>query len=306
MTISTGSARAIASGLAAAAALAVVAAPMPAAALKVVSDKAVAGFPFPESVGCDAKGKVLYVSQFVSALQPAEKDGKGRISKVSLTGEVLEQTFLPTAGQVLNKPKGVWVSGNRLWTTDIDVAWVFDLKTRQGRSVALTGAQFANDPAVMGKALYVTDNRADKLFKVEPADFLKSRTAPVVTTVFSGRSINPNGVYPGGKGTLLVAGTKSATEPKGIHSVAPDGSTKPVTKDIGRLDGLYRMKDGSLLATDWGTGSLFHWTAKSGVETLATGFGGPADFCVMPNAQGMLVVVPDLAKSVLRFIQLGK
>ena len=58
--------------------------------------------------------------------------------------------------------------------------------------------------------------------------------------------------------------------------------------------------------TDWNTGALFTWTAKSGKKDLATGFKGPADFCVVQNAEGWLVVVPDLPQSHLRFIQLTK
>src|SRR5512134_3800776 len=104
---------------------------------RVASDQALSGFAFPESVACDAKGKALYVSNFGSKLAPLEKDAAGYISKVALDGKVIEKQFLPAAGgEKLNKPKGLWVQGNRLWTTDIDVAWVFDLKTRKGRKVA--------------------------------------------------------------------------------------------------------------------------------------------------------------------------
>ena len=122
-------------------------------AVKVMSEKTVTGFPFPESVGCDVAHNVLYVSQFVSALKPTQKDGMGRISKVALDGRVIEERFLPPKGVILNKPKGIWVQGNRLWVTDIDVVWEFDLKTKRGRKVALPGVKFANDPTVMGKAL---------------------------------------------------------------------------------------------------------------------------------------------------------
>jgi hypothetical protein len=66
------------------------------------------------------------------------------------------------------------------------------------------------------------------------------------------------------------------------------------------------LKDGSLLLTDWNTGSLAHWSAKGGMQPLAKGFKGPADFTVVPEAKGLLVVVPDLAKSELRFIRLAQ
>jgi len=275
--------------------------------LRVVSDKAVTGFAFPESVGCDPAGKALYVSQFGGTeLKPGEKDGKGKISKLSLDGKILEEQFLPAPGEILNKPKGIWISGNRLWVTDIDVVWIFDLKTRKGRKLDLPGIKFANDPAVKGNALYVSDNRADQLFRVEPADFLNAKSEPKVTLVFSGKSVNPNGLYPAKDGSLLMVGFMSDKEARGIYSLGAKGEVKALSKAIGRLDGLYEMKDGAILATDWNSGSLFRWSAKQGVETLASGFKGPADFCVVPEAKGLMVVVPDLVKSELRMIRLGR
>lgn len=275
--------------------------------LQVVSEQTVKGFAFPESVAYDPQGKVLYVGSFGSELKPAEKDGKGWISKVSLTGEILDKQYLPApGGEALNKPKGIWVEGNRLWVTDIDVVWVFDLKTRRGKKVAPSGAQFLNDPAVMGNALYVSDNRADQLYRVEPADFLEMSGEPKITRVFQGKSINPNGLYPSKDGSLLMVGIMSAEQPRGIYALSPGGEIKTLAKDVGRLDGLYEMDDGTLLVTDWNTGSLFRWSAK-GTETLAKGFKGPADFCVVPEAGGvLLVVVPDLVQSELRFVRLTK
>ena len=223
---------------------------------------------------------------------------------MSLSGKILEEQFLPAAGEILNKPKGIWIRGNRLWVTDIDVVWIFDLKTRKGRKLAVPGITFANDPAVRGNVLYVSDNRADQLYSVEPADFLNSKTDPKVTLVFSGKSVNPNGLYPAADDSLLMVGFKSDKEPRGIYSLGADGEIKELSKPIGRLDGVYQMKDGTLLATDWNSGSLFSWTAKGGMETLVKDFKGPADFCVVPSSTGLTVVVPDLVKSEVRIIQL--
>jgi len=273
--------------------------------LRVVWEQTVKGFAFPESVAYDPQAKVLYVSEFGSELKPAEKDGKGRISRVSLTGEVLDKQFLPAAGDVLNKPKGSWVVGNRLWVTDIDVVWVFDLKTRRGKKLALPGIQFANDLAVMGNALYVSDNRADQLYRVEPADFLEMSGEPKVTRVFQGKSINPNGIYPAKDGSLLMVGFMSAEQQRGIYSMSTGGEIKTLAAAVGRLDGLYEMDDGTLLITEWNSGALLRWSVK-GTETLAKSFKGPADFCVVPEANGFLVVVPDLVQSELRLVRLAK
>ncbi len=271
---------------------------------RVSSDRTVGGFAFPESVAYDPKAKVLYVSEFGSKLDPVLKDGKGRISKVSLEGKVLERQFLPAAGsEPLNKPKGIWVKGDRLWVTDIDGVWVFDLKTKKGRKAALPGIEFANDPAVAGNVLYVSDNRSDQLFKVEPADFLNSKSAPKVTSVFKGAGVSPNGLWPARDGMLLMVGFVAPDKPRGIFALGVSGQIKDLSGPIGRLDGIYEMRDGSLLATDWNSGSLFRWSDKTGMQKLATGFKGPADFCVVPQAGGLTVVVPDLAQSQLRFIQ---
>ena len=267
---------------------------------RVLSDTKVAGFTFPESVGCDAAGKVLYVSNFGGTeLKPAEKDGKGFISKVALDGKVLEQRAFDVT---LNKPKGIWVEGGRLWVTDIDSVWIFDTASRKGRRLELPGIQFANDPAVQGGVLYVSDNRSDQLFRVEPADFLDAAVQPRVSVAWSKKSINPNGLWPARDGSLLMAGFMSADQARGIHAMARDGTVTAVTQPIGRLDGLYQMRDGSILATDWNSGSLFHWSAKGGKQDLAKDFKGPADFCVM----GDTVYVPDLAQSQVRIIRLGK
>jgi hypothetical protein len=273
--------------------------------MKVLSEKTVAGFGHVESVAYDPAGQAFYTSDFGPDLKPADKDGKGKITKVSLDGKILEDGFLPAKGQTLNKPKGIWISGNRLWVTDIDSVWVFDLKTKEGKKLELPGVTFANDPTVMNGELYVSDNRSDQLVRVEPADFLKSKAAPKINVVFSGKSINPNGLYPGKDGALLMVGFKGKDEPRGIYSMAPGKDPVELSEKIGMLDGLYQMMDGDLLATDWASGSLFRWNKKDGMQKLATDFKGPADFCVVPNNKGLLVVVPDLVKGELRFVQLG-
>lgn len=43
--------------------------------LRVVSDRTISGFAFPESVAYDPKAKVLYVGQFGSELKPADAKG---------------------------------------------------------------------------------------------------------------------------------------------------------------------------------------------------------------------------------------
>jgi len=62
------------------------------------------------------------------------------------------------------------------------------------------------------------------------------------------------------------------------------------------------MWDGAIFATDWNSGSFFQWTGSGQMNPLATGFKGPADFCVM----GDTAYVPDLVQGQVRIIKLGK
>ena len=280
--------------------------PLSALAANVVSEKTVTGFKFPESVAYDPEAKVLYVGSFGGTeLKPAEKDNNGYISKVSLDGKILEERFLPAPGVTMHKPKGIWVAGNRLWVTDIDGVWEFDTRTKKGKKLDLPGVQFANDPAILGNTLYVSDNRTDMLVTVTPADFLDMNANPSVAVAWKDKGINPNGLYPSRDGALLMVGFKSDKEKRGIYSMKPGQDPKALSKEIGRLDGLYEMNDGTLLVTDWDSGTVFTWSEKAGMTTIASGFKGPADLCAFPQDGRLMVVVPDLVKSELRMLVLG-
>ena len=270
---------------------------------RVSSQQTVSGFKFPESAAYDPAGKVLYIGNFGGdKLAPAEKDGKGYISKVALNGKVIEEKAFAVT---MNKPKGIWIEKGRLWVTDIDAVWIFDLKSKKGRKLDVP-LGFANDPAVADGVLYVTDNRNDKVLTIKPADFLTAKS-PEVKLVLEGQGINPNGVAPAGDGQVYLAGSVAPDRPKSIHVLGVSGQVRQLSQPLGRLDGIHRLNDGALLVTEWNTGSLSVWTEKGGMKQLATGFKGPADFAVVPSGDGSLtVVVPDLVGSQVRFIHIRK
>ena len=272
---------------------------------RVSSDQTVSGFKFPESAAYDPREKVLYVGNFGGEkLDPAGKTGTGYISKVSLNGKIIQERAFPTAGmETMHKPKGIWIYEGNLWVTDIDAVWQFDLKSKKGRRLAVP-LGFANDPAVMDNVLYITDNRNDKLVKVTPAHFLNVKN-PKVEEVFSDAKINPNGACPSRSGVLYLVGAAAPPPARGHHDLGEGGPLQAVAVPMGRLDGCYELKDGSLLITEWNNGSLTHWSEKTGRNDLARGFKGPADFAVVPGEGGSLtVVVPDLVQRHLRFIHI--
>ena len=273
----------------------------PAGPWRVAGESTIAGLAFPESAGCDREQNVVYVSQFGGTqLKPGEKDGQGFISKLAPDGRILEARAFP---ETMNKPKGIWVERGRLWVTDIDGVWIYDTASKKGRKLPIPGIQFANDAAVIGDTLFVSDNRSDQLFQVEPADFLDAAVQPKVTVAVSRKDINPNGIWPSRAGTLLMVGFGAADQPRGIHALSPSGETRELSAPLGQLDGVYELRDGTgLLVTDWKTGTLAHWAPQAGLQPLARDFKGPADFCVL----GTRVYVPDLVKGELRIVALGR
>jgi hypothetical protein len=60
--------------------------------LKVISENTVARF---GHVAYDPAGKVFYTSDFGPDLKPANKDGKGKITKVSMDGKIVGDGFIP-------------------------------------------------------------------------------------------------------------------------------------------------------------------------------------------------------------------
>ena len=269
---------------------------------KVISETAVSGFGHPESVGFDPQAQVLYVSRFGPELKALLKDAKGFISRVDLKGQILEERSLPGPGVVLHKPKGVWVAGPRLWTTDIDAAWVFDLKTKKGHKVPLPGARFANDPVVSAGRLFVSDMGTGTIYVVEPADFIT--TTPHVSTMVQRPGLFPNGLWVNDKGELLF-GTAPREGPLGrIYKLTGPGQIEAISPELGRIDGLAVLSDGTILYTDWAGKGLFALGKDGTSHLLAAGFSGPADFAVVPRADRYLVVVPDLVEGDLRIFVL--
>jgi hypothetical protein len=272
--------------------------------LRVVSDQTIQGFVYPESAAYEPKEGVLYVSEFGSVLKPKLKDGSGRICKVSVSGHILERQFLPLSPSRLNKPKGIWIQGTRLWVTDIDMVWLFDIETRTGKALPLPMAQFANDPVVINNVLYISDSETKKIYRIKPADYLTETKEPAVTVYGTELSFSPNGLYPARDGSLLVAGFSGGEQDFGVYIIEEQESFGTIVKNVGWLDGVAQLDDESLLMTDWKSGTLLMWNRTMGVKKLAEGFKGPADFCVVPQDNGMLVVVPDLVKSEIRLIRL--
>jgi len=256
-------------------------APKPAAAeLWTVSE----GIQTPESTYVDPDSGDIYVSSVEG--MPAEKDGKGHISKISSDGKTVNAMWVTG----LNAPKGLRSYEGTLWVTDIDEIVGIDMATAKVKSkTKVAGAQFLNDTAVGSDGtVYVSDMMGNKIIA------LKGGKTSVVA---EGEELEyPNGLLV--EGDVLVVGGWGKPKPDFTTDVPGrlfkwDLKTKKKTlitpEPAANIDGLESDGKGGYIATDYLAGKVLHITADGKVTTVTTFMPSTADIAFIP-AENRLIV----------------
>ncbi|MEW6056280.1 MAG: hypothetical protein AB1540_06670 [Bdellovibrionota bacterium] len=239
----------------------------------------------PESAFYDSGTGHIYVSNVAGS--PFEKDGKGWISKLDASGNIVEAQWATG----FHAPKGLRAFQDTLWVSDIDRLVSIDLNSGKiTRKVRIKGAKFLNDVAVGPSGeVYVSDTLTSRIHVVKRGK---------VSTFLKGSNLeSPNGLLVS-NGKLIVAGwgtgvkkDLSSKQPGDLFSV--DLKTKKVTKitqsPLGNLDGLEQLPSGDFLVSDWVAGKVYTVTASGQVKTLLEGFKGSADIGFVPSTQTLLV-----------------
>ncbi|MDX8443659.1 SMP-30/gluconolactonase/LRE family protein [Mesorhizobium australafricanum] len=242
------------------------------------------GFEQPESALVDADHNRIVVSNIAG--NPGDADGNGYLSLLSMDGKVVARHWVDG----MDAPKGMAISGGKLYAADITKVRVVDLAS--GKLVAtieVPGAVFLNDMTQdsAGK-VYVSDMLADTIYRIDgdkPELFVKDALLA-----------SPNGVFADG-GRLIVAswgkGIKpdfSTAEPGGLLSV--DLATKKVTplpgaQEFADLDGVIAIRD-TIYATAYMTGTLYSYKPGGAPTALAQFKPGSADI----GTDGKRIFVP--------------
>lgn len=211
------------------------------------------GFEAPESSLPDVAAGVVYVSNIAG--KPADKDGNGYVSKISLDGKMIEAKWVTG----LNAPKGLVKAGDKLFVADIDKLVEIDVKSGKiSAQYDAPGATFLNDTAVDAAGnVYVSDMMENAIWRLSGGkleEWLKTDAL-----------INPNGLFVQGE-TLIVAAWGAMAEDWSTkvpgHLLQVSLKDKSLTdlgsgKSVGNLDGLEPMGADSFLVTDWAAGRLF-------------------------------------------------
>lgn len=200
-----------------------------------------------ESVLYDDKNDVLYVANING--KPDGKDGNGFISKVSLDGEVIAESWV----KGMDAPKGMGLLDGKLYVTDINRVHEIDTKTGKiTKTHTVKNAVFLNDIAVGKGKVFVSDSRGGAIHVIEDGK----------VTAFLSNLQGPNGLF-AENGDLVVAFWDAKT----LNTI--DISSKDITlrtEGIENPDGIEAIDNNEYLVSSWN--GLIHHIDKDWKKTL--------------------------------------
>lgn len=237
----------------------------------------VSGFSTPESVLYDPAGDVYLVSNING--NPTAADDNGFISRVAPDGRIITLKWIDgaSAAVTLNAPKGMAISGDVLFVTDITAVRMFDRRTGAPRgSVNVPGSTFMNDAAAAGDgSVYLTDTGLRPDFSPSGTDAVYRLRNGQLSTVAKGTHLkNPNGVAVLPNGRLIVVTFTATGE---IYQLTPQGQQQQVQRlPQGQLDGVAVLQGQVLLVSSWAASAVYRVTGTH-AEVIVSNVPSPAD-----------------------------
>jgi hypothetical protein len=260
-----------------------------AVALTATSERVTAvtgvGFSGPENLVYDSVADVFLVSNVNGG--PAARDDNGFISRVAPDGRVLAPRWIAggVGGVVLDAPKGLAIRGDTLAVADVGGVREFDRRTGAPlRTITLPGAVMNDLLFADDGSLWVTDTGPDR--DTTPVD--TSRDVDAVWRVAaSGRVAavarglaleRPDGIAAQGGG--VVVATFGGRRLEHVGGAASGGWDTFATLPAGRVDGLRRLPDASLVVTSWDARAVWHLARDGTLTPLLTDVTSPAGVAV--------------------------
>lgn len=224
---------------------------------------------------------------FVSVVGGASyaKDNDGAIAVVMFDGAIEWPKWIQGGrdGVTLHAPKGMWVAGDTLWVTDIDVVRAFHLRT--GAPLTTIGfpgeaPDFLND--IVGApdgSLYVTDTGFrfgpdGKPLPPGPGRLYRIANGVATVALEGGALGQPNGVAWDRDGARLIIAPSASDSLLAWTPGTP--SPVPVAVGPGRYDGVEVLPGGRILVTSWNASAVM-LVQGGGMVPFAAGLTSPAD-----------------------------
>ncbi len=235
----------------------------------------------PESVFYHPGDKTLYISCINGMPRPENQNSF--IAKIDLNGKI---TKLKLTEQ-LNATKGIAVSGNKIYVTEIFKLVEIDLKSGKVlNKYEVPEAVFLNDVTVdhSGKVVYFTDMRSNRIWKLDQGKIVKVAEGAPLT--------NPNGLF-FHKGSLLVGNGDG----KVLSLNLKDNSFSTIASGMEGLDGITPDGKGGYFASEW-RGKVWHISPEGKTQLLLDFVNekiNTADFEYIPEQK--LLIIPTFLKN---------
>jgi hypothetical protein len=241
-----------------------------------------AGFVQPENIVYDSVADVYLVSNLGGG-GPA-RDNNGFVSRVAPDGRVLTLRWIAGGKNrvELHSPKGLAIRGDTLAVADLGAVRLFDRLTGNPlRSIAIPGLVLNDLAFAPDGSIWVTDTGPDR--NTSPVDTTRDLDAVWhvardgrVHAVARGLSLDrPDGLVLDGNAALVA--TFGSNRIEKIWDGARAAPATIETLPAGRLDGLRRVADGSLLVTSWDAGVVWRiWQEDEAPRRVLAGITSPA------------------------------
>ena len=245
------------------------------------------GFSTPESMLHDPVADVYLVSNINGS--PIATDNNGFISQVSPDGTLQTLKWIEGGvnGVSLHAPKGMALTDDYLWVSDVTVVRLFDRATGTPMGeVEIAGSVFLNDVATAPDgSIWVTDSSLGNVYRIAP-DMSYEQKATVA-------SLN---------GIAFFNTTPLVTSGMSIMQIASDGTLSEVEPvPSGNLDGLVVFPNGALAVSSWG-GSNVYLIHSGGTDEVISGVVGPADIGV--DIGRSLILIPHFSNDRVQAVPL--
>lgn len=194
----------------------------------------------PESVFLDANNQRLYVSN-IDGKNAWEKDGKGSISLLTLSGKILNPNWITG----LHAPKGMSMFQDFLIVADVDSVVIIDVSKGQViKKIFVDGAKALNDLVCNKRGdMYVTDSKENKVFMIDAMKL----TPELYLEGLSG----VNGVTYADKTLYIV-------DAGGLFRIGKNKEKVKVADGMdGRTDGVEMIDENNFIVSCW-EGAVWH------------------------------------------------
>lgn len=216
--------------------------------LRLTPEWQVTGLDIPESViEVNHGGKAYFLVSLIKG-DFLSKDGDGDIAKISANGKLLNSHW----ASGLNAPKGMAVSGNFLYVSDIDEVAVIDMKTGSIVNVIpVPGSAFLNDVVANRRGdIFVSDTGVGKVFRIRHS----------VPEIYIDDVPDANGLMMENDDLIVGSGSQLMR-----YNTAREASLISQLP-FGLIDGIAHVKCGSYLVSLW-EGQIF-WINRDGTKIL--------------------------------------